>query len=503
MFKAIIWCWLVQYAIATKILIIGDSWGSFAGEELLENACYGSVVKNVAVGGTRARRWAEARYTNRRLRSLGNFVPDYAWLTIGGNEFVFPLLADECEPEEDPEVIAFNIRSVVELLTERFPNIKIILTGYGIPRDDFIAESCDGSVIFSNLQSVFVDYDYPPAATVVPIEDLFGGSYNETSYTMSNASLYRDFIHLNDEGYNILFNHEPFVEAIGGCSGGEGNTDDDVGGEEPNNSFPFQCFPESTTVEVKGRGIATMDSLSLGDVIKVGPDQFEPVYSFGHLDTTAIGQFLEIETESGDIIQLSEHHMIETDKVGNFVPARMLQIDKSVIFVNDGAQNSLIKSIKKVRRHGLYAPFTPSGKLLVNGISVSSFVSLSNKSSYVRLAPGISISFQWLEHSFEFPHRLACYYLSGVCSEAYGSNGISTWASPALLIVNTVFNFDNDGIGSSSWMTKVIIALFVLPLFGIFACTEVFLQNPVFAVTIALIIYSLGHCYHIRKKIAA
>jgi len=376
MLKFVTWLWLAQCAVATNILIIGDSWGSFAGEKLLEDACDGSVVRNIAVGGTRARRWAEERYTNRRLRSLRNFVPDYAWLTIGGNEFVFSLLDDQCEPEEDPEIIARNVRKIADLLIERYPNIKIVTTGYGLPRDNFIDESCDGSTIFAELQSVFTDYDYPSAVTFVPIEALFGGSYNETSLIMSDRSLFRDFIHLNNEGYNVFFSHEPFVEAIGGC---DGDIDDDEMEEEP-------------TVEVKEKGIVTMESLSIGDLIKVGPDQFEPVYSFGHLDPTTFGEFLEVQTETGDTIQLSEHHMIETDKDGNFVPASMLQINESVIFVNNKAQNSLVKSINKIKYHGLYAPFTPSGKLLVNGISVSSFISLSNQFSHIRLAPGISMA---------------------------------------------------------------------------------------------------------------
>ena len=81
----------------------------------------------------------------------------------------------------------------------------------------------------------------------------------------------------------------------------------------------------------------------------------------------------------------------------------------------------------------MYAPFTESGTIVVNGIVASIFVAFQN-SSHVTLGDGLElpISFQWMAHAFESFHRLVWRVVGGRgywSLETYTSNGVSHWVA--------------------------------------------------------------------------
>jgi hypothetical protein len=80
----------------------------------------------------------------------------------------------------------------------------------------------------------------------------------------------------------------------------------------------------------------------------------------------------------------------------------------------DGKEARVIV-IQKVVRTGLYAPFTPSGTLVVNGLKASSFVSFQDSDVLKIGNYRTPFSFQRLAQTFEFPHRMVCYHF-GTCT---------------------------------------------------------------------------------------
>lgn len=56
------------------------------------------------------------------------------------------------------------------------------------------------------------------------------------------------------------------------------------------------------------------------------------------------------------------------------VPAGTLKVG-NILYGPDGAQE-VITNIRSVTRDGIYAPFTPSGTIIVDGIEASSYASL-------------------------------------------------------------------------------------------------------------------------------
>jgi hypothetical protein len=113
---------------------------------------------------------------------------------------------------------------------------------------------------------------------------------------------------------------------------------------------------------------------------------------------------------------------VATDRA---VPASMLRVGDALL--DAGGDRTHITSIKLVKSAGAFAPFTPSGRVVVNGIVASSYVAFGGSESV--LVGGFEFSFQWLAHSFQFPHRFVCYHLGACRGERYTDDGLSHWVS--------------------------------------------------------------------------
>jgi uncharacterized protein YqhQ len=77
---------------------------------------------------------------------------------------------------------------------------------------------------------------------------------------------------------------------------------------------------------------------------------------------------------------------------------------------------------------GVHAPLTPSGKLIVDNVLVSTFVAFGDSSTLRIAGYSTGFSYHWLEHTFELAHSAWCTYLSSCENETYTSKGISNWA---------------------------------------------------------------------------
>eukprot|EP00543_Licmophora_paradoxa_P016641 CAMPEP_0202466194 /NCGR_PEP_ID=MMETSP1360-20130828/67939_1 /ASSEMBLY_ACC=CAM_ASM_000848 /TAXON_ID=515479 /ORGANISM="Licmophora paradoxa, Strain CCMP2313" /LENGTH=539 /DNA_ID=CAMNT_0049090235 /DNA_START=434 /DNA_END=2050 /DNA_ORIENTATION=- len=186
------------------------------------------------------------------------------------------------------------------------------------------------------------------------------------------------------------------------------------------------CFSGESTVLVGndnggGNGFTTpvrvpMKELKIGDLVATDRNsnnyKFERVYSFGHRDIDKYTSFLQILPSK---LELSSDHMVFVKRRGA-IPASTLKVGDQLISGHDanGKETTIvIESIQSVVRQGVYAPFTPSGKIVVNGILASNYVALQQHSDVLRFCDSIKtpFSFHWLEHSFQFFHRLHSYWL--------------------------------------------------------------------------------------------
>lgn len=233
------------------------------------------------------------------------------------------------------------------------------------------------------------------------------------------------------------------------------------------------CFSGDSKVEVKGRGVVPMRDLQIGDMIRTGTKQnkgFEHVYGFGHYAPHTVGNFLEVHASSFDSatsLKISSTHMLHVISRG-FIPAEALAPGDQ-LFGNH--TNWTVLSIQKSGKAstGLYAPFTPSGTLMVDGIVASSFVAMAMRSTadkenasilVLSCSRMVQLSHQWIAHSFEFPHRVVCHYLGQCPNEAYDEHGISTWVSVPHQAAQWLLSDEGSTIGKNIlWMVLILILL--------------------------------------------
>ena len=138
-----------------------------------------------------------------------------------------------------------------------------------------------------------------------------------------------------------------------------------------------------------------MKDLKLGDKVLVD-DQgtYEPVYSFGHYSRKVEATYLRFIATGNDryrlhSLEMSQSHLVFLEGRRTSVPASHVQVGDKLLLVAAGAGTSDTKSnivvvvleIQVVKRRGAYAPFTPSGTVVVNGFKASSFVAFQNSTS--------------------------------------------------------------------------------------------------------------------------
>jgi len=185
-----------------------------------------------------------------------------------------------------------------------------------------------------------------------------------------------------------------------------------------------------------------LSEIQIGDSIQVSPGgKFEPIYAFGHYQPEMEGDYLELQFTDNDdnklsLLQISKEHLIWTPNRGA-IPACDLTIGQEVVLAEGGGASSTttttVTGIQPIIAKGIYAPFTPSGTLVLNhGLLASSYVSLDNFTNKMMIIP--NYYHHALAHFFTTPHRLWCQGTNEFCSNPmYTKDGINVWESQLLL----------------------------------------------------------------------
>merc|ERR1711915_244493 len=109
-----------------------------------------------------------------------------------------------------------------------------------------------------------------------------------------------------------------------------------------------------------------------------------------------------------------------------------------------GAEAAQVESVVTVSREGTYAPFTMSGKIAVNGVVSSSYVSLQGTDFLMIGRMKTPLTMHFVAHLFTSPFRLLA-LLGLIIPEFYNDEGLSTWIAlphriaKNLLKTNVVF----------------------------------------------------------------
>ena len=217
------------------------------------------------------------------------------------------------------------------------------------------------------------------------------------------------------------------------------------------------CLSAHSVVDVENRGPTDLQNVLLGDRVLVSGNKYEPVYSFGHLQHDTEGQYVQIFFDSSKRpLEITPDHMVFVEGHQAPIPASQVQVGDKLILANDGDSGSsrrttTVQRIRSEVRQGMYAPFTPSGTIVINGVVVSTFVAFQGQERLVIGGIETPLSFQWLAHSFEAPHRVAS--ALGFGQETYTTAGVSNWVA--------------TGLALTHWFLKqhvLVMALLLIPL---------------------------------------
>ena len=228
------------------------------------------------------------------------------------------------------------------------------------------------------------------------------------------------------------------------------------------------CFSSMNRVLVEGRGSISMEDVKIGDRVMVGDGRFETVYSFGHYSKKQVAEFIQLTlSNSVSPLELTREHMVFVED-SRAIPAGILKVGDRLMV--ESGEYGVVRRIEIVERTGVYAPFTASGRIVVNGVVASTFIAFGESWSVEIGSHRIPASYQWLAHAFESPHRMYCRLYMDVCKEErYTDEGVSMWVSGGLEVAEWLMSE-----GNASW-TLLLFPVAATALFVVWAA-ELFFQ---------------------------
>jgi hypothetical protein len=244
----------------------------------------------------------------------------------------------------------------------------------------------------------------------------------------------------------------------------------------------LSCFSGGNTVETRGKGITTIDSLEIGDYVKTGvtrdgTTQYSPVISFMHVDPRVEVEYRQIFTNISPTLplEISDDHLLylHDDKV---IRAKNVQVGD---ILKGDTTYMIVTHIQNIHRQGLYAPLTENGKIWVSGVTASSYVALVDENILSTNMQAV------LSHMALLPLRLVCSVgrFSTCKNETYSEDGYSmnlfgliqfghqfmTWTkfmqlltliavAPLIIVLCSAETALNRGI----WVVLLSVGLFVI-----------------------------------------
>lgn len=194
-------------------------------------------------------------------------------------------------------------------------------------------------------------------------------------------------------------------------------------GATPSKNVYNHCFPSHAQVDVKGKGTVALYSLEIGDFVLARNGQYALVYSLAHFDRDSEAIFVQVTLDGirGNVFEITAGHLLFIHRAGTIQAraASTLRVGDELI----DASGSTVKVIEitSVVRRGVFAPFTTTGDIVVNGILASTYATVNGRDRLPETIP-----YQLLAHILVTPRRLYCRWIR--CeNEVYTDEGIARW----------------------------------------------------------------------------
>mmetsp|Transcript_1980 Transcript_1980/g.5470 ORF Transcript_1980/g.5470 Transcript_1980/m.5470 type:complete len:587 (-) Transcript_1980:59-1819(-) len=262
----------------------------------------------------------------------------------------------------------------------------------------------------------------------------------------------------------------------------------------------FECFSPLSTVELEGGNIKSMQDLEIGDKVLVGPNKYQSIYSFGHklLEEDAVdkSEFRKITVveqgramSASSVLELTPDHLIYCHGEDTPIPASLLE--ETDLLVGKNGEVLHVHKIDRVYRHGLYAPLTADGKIVVGGVLASTYSS-NNKNSPNLVLAGFDTGISWssLGHAFIKPVAVYCtaFGSDGCHGEAYTYYGYNYATYVGVVLVKCLLA---EGSNYAVQIIKVALSIITLALVAVAYTATCLLES--YATLSVVIFFALGY----------
>ncbi|CAB9530145.1 Hint module [Seminavis robusta] len=244
-------------------------------------------------------------------------------------------------------------------------------------------------------------------------------------------------------------------------------------------SATIDCFSKTSSLQVQHKGTVMIQDLQIGDMVLTNSHPsssdyevtYEPIYSFGHFSPGTMGTFHRITTSHPHLqpLEITSGHLIYHHDKPNPVRADSLRVGD---VLRMGPQPVTITSMELVERKGLYDVMTPSGRLVVDGLAVSSYIALQESHPEVWQIPisnalpvVVQIPHQTLVHWLVTPYRMLCMGVSSRLCQVYTDKGIPYYLDYGILLVQWVQQQQQP-------VMPVLFLVLAMPLVWLLWCVE-------------------------------
>ena len=165
------------------------------------------------------------------------------------------------------------------------------------------------------------------------------------------------------------------------------------------------CFPGASIVSTPD-GKCRVDELEVGDLV-LTPDGPSPVYAFLHYKPDQDAQYLRLN----DGLRISENHFLAVHRPDKSRQARSSR-RHDLHCRRRSTTKTIVSSIETVTEKGIFAPATLDGRLIVDGVLVSSYATAGSNHDAVVPGWGTVVSGNTIVSLGHAPLRL-CARLTG------------------------------------------------------------------------------------------
>lgn len=251
---------------------------------------------------------------------------------------------------------------------------------------------------------------------------------------------------------------------------------------------PCECFSGVATVQVESKGSVPMKDLRVGDKVLTGTsNQYQSVYAFGHRDKEKETLFYQIYTDANDnplemtgshLVYVAEHSAT-SPKRNNLISKRADQIEAGDLLVSADQGPVTVTAINTIMRKGIYMPLTQSGKVVVDGILSSCYVSIEEEAPNAIETSMALLSEETILHLWLSPIRMLCMGVSPAYCNSYNKEGILSW----LDLGRSILRYAEQ---QSILVQVFLLGIPHLVVFGLLYAVETMLGGPALAPIMAL-----------------